>query len=160
VRRDALQLRGDDPEVLRALRHVDLADQLGRAHVGELAGHRGNVVGLRRDRGVLRVGERLRQLLVAAVEVADDRIDADDLLAFEREDGAKHAVGGGVLRPHVHGEPFAAGVIHLDPARPVGAARTLFGAARTLFGAARAFTARGCDAFRAHLYGGCGVSTA
>ena len=30
VRRDTLQLGGDDPQVLRALRHLDLADLLGR----------------------------------------------------------------------------------------------------------------------------------
>ena len=38
----------------------------------------------------------------------------DDRLAFEREDRAEHAVGRGVLRPHVHREPLAAGVVELD----------------------------------------------
>ena len=114
VRGDPLQLGGDHAQILRALRHFDLADLLGRQHVGELARHRRDVVGLRRDRRVLRVGQRLGQLLVAAVQIADHRVDADDRFALEREDGAEHAVGRRVLRPHVHRQALAAGVVELD----------------------------------------------
>ena len=114
MRGNALQLRGDHAQVLRALRHLDLADVLRRHHVRELARHRRDVVGLRRDRRVLRVGQRLGQLLVAAVQVADHRVHADDRLALEREDRAEHTVGRRVLRPHVHREALAAGVVELD----------------------------------------------
>ena len=48
---------------------------------------------------------------MAAVQVADHRVDADDRLAFERENRAEHAVRRRVLRPHVHGQPLAAGVV-------------------------------------------------
>ena len=51
---------------------------------------------------------------MAAVQVADDRVDADDRLALERQDRAEHAVGRRVLRPHVHRQPLAAGVVELD----------------------------------------------
>ena len=111
VRRDALQFGDQHAQVLRALRHLDLRDPLGGHHVRQLARHRGDVVGLRRDRRVLRVGQRLGQLLVAAVQVADHRIDADDRLAFERENRAEHAVRRRVLRAHVHRQPLAAGVV-------------------------------------------------
>src|SRR6185436_8262205 len=84
VRGDALQLADEYAQVLRALRDVYLPDVFSGADVGELARHRGDVVGLRGDRRVLHVGERLGQLLVAAVQVADDRVDADDRLPFQR----------------------------------------------------------------------------
>jgi hypothetical protein len=43
----------------------------------------------------------LDQLLDAAVEVAEDRVDVDDALAVELEDDAEHAVRRRVLRAHV-----------------------------------------------------------
>ena len=109
-------------QVLRALRHLDLADPLGRHDVGQLARHRRDVVGLRRDRRVLHVGQRLGQLLVAAVQVADHRVDADDRFAFERQHRPEHAMRGRVLRAHVHGQPLAARVVEFadDSRGPVG----------------------------------------
>src|SRR5499427_9612286 len=105
---------GHHPEVLRALRYVDLADHLCGAHVGELARHGGHVVGLRRDGRVLRVGERLSELLVAAVEVTNHRVHCDHRLPFQGEDGAEHPVRRRVLRPHVHGEALSPAVAHLE----------------------------------------------
>ena len=132
MRRDPLELGRDHTQILGPPGHVDLPDCLGGPDVGELARHRRHVVCFRRDRRVLRVGQRFGQLLVAAVQVADHRVDADDGLAFERKDRAEHPVGRRVLRPHVHGEPLATGVVEFD--------------------------ARGRG--RAHRYGGYGVSTA
>ena len=43
----------------------------------------------------------LAQLLDAAMEVAEDRVEVDDLLAVELEHDPEHAVGRRVLRPHV-----------------------------------------------------------
>ena len=43
----------------------------------------------------------LAQLLDAAMEVAEDRVEVDDLLAVELEDDPQHAMGGRVLRAHV-----------------------------------------------------------
>ena len=50
------------------------------------------------QRGDLRVGADLGELLVAAVHVAHDRLGRDDLLAVELGDDAQRAVGGRVLR--------------------------------------------------------------
>src|SRR3972149_3178821 len=108
------ELRGDDPQVLRALRHVDLADHLRRADVGQLARHRGDVIRLGRDGRILGVRERLAELLVTAVEVTDDGVDGNHGLALEREDHAEDSVGGWVLRPHVHGDALGAAVAHLE----------------------------------------------
>ena len=54
----------------------------------------------------------------------------DDRLALEREDRAEHAVGRRVLRPHVHGEALAAGVVELDArAGDASASRCVIGTA-------------------------------
>src|SRR5205085_4780759 len=55
----------------------------------------------------------LGELLVTAVQVTDHSVDGHDRFAFEREDGAEHAVRGRVLRPHVHREALAAPVADL-----------------------------------------------
>jgi hypothetical protein len=51
---------------------------------------------------------------VTSVKVTDDGIDADDRLAFQRENRAKHTMGRRVLRPHVHRQALAASVVELD----------------------------------------------
>ena len=53
---------------------------------------------------VLEVGARLHQLLGAAMEQPDMRIDALDDLAVEFEHEAQDAVGCGMLRPEVDRE--------------------------------------------------------
>jgi hypothetical protein len=133
VRGDPLQFRRDDAEVLCAPRDLDGANLLGGEHVRELAGHRRHVVGLRGDGRVLRVGQRLGQLFMTAVQVADDRVHGDDRFALERQDGAEDAVRRWMLRPHVDHEALAAGVVEFDLGRGLG---------------------------QGHRYGGCGVSTA
>jgi hypothetical protein len=114
MRGDALEFRADDAQVLRAFRNFDFPDLFRRQHVGELARHRGHVVGFRRDARVLCVGQRLRQFFVAAVQVADHRVNGDDRLPFERHDGAEHAVGRRMLRPHVHGQALGARPVHFN----------------------------------------------
>ncbi len=74
-------LEGHDPRPLAEQR----ADVLERVEVAD----RLVVVGV------------LAQLLDAAMEVAEHRVEVDDLLAVELEDDPEHAVGRGVLGPHV-----------------------------------------------------------
>ena len=74
-------LEGDDAGPLAEQR----ADVLERVEVG--------------DR-VVPVGV-LAQLLDAAVEVAEDRVEVDDVLAVELQDDSQDAVGRGVLGTHV-----------------------------------------------------------
>ena len=69
------------------------------------------------QRGDLRVGAELGELLVAAVHVADHRVGRDDALAVEAHDEAQRAVGRRVLRPEV--EDHVAGV-ELDADLRVG----------------------------------------
>ena len=57
----------------------------------------------------------LAELLDAAVEVAEDRVEVDDLLAVELEDDPQHAVGRRVLRAHVDEHLAVAERVELAP---------------------------------------------
>jgi hypothetical protein len=98
---DALQLRQNHPDVLRARRHLDVQETLHGAAVAEVLGNRRDVVepvGQRLDH---RVGAMLAELLDTAVQVADDRPHLGDLLTVQLQQKTEHPVGRGVLRPHV-----------------------------------------------------------
>ena len=98
---DPVELGREDPDVLGAARHLDVEQLLEGHDRRPLAEQRADVL----ER--VEVGDRLvvvgvlAQLLDAAVEVAEDRVEVDDLLAVELEDDPQHAVGRRVLRPHV-----------------------------------------------------------
>src|SRR5690606_27199386 len=97
---DPLQLHGDDPEVLGPGRHLKPQQLLDGQGKGELVVDGRQVVaavGVGNDLGV---GELLRVLLEAAVEVPDVRVDVDDPLAVDPGLQPEHAVGAGVLGPH------------------------------------------------------------
>ena len=75
------QLGHQHADVLRPLRRLDVEELLDRQREGEVVGGRAEIVqpvGQREDLGV---GEALGQLLGAAVQIADVRIDALDDLA-------------------------------------------------------------------------------
>ena len=101
---DPAQLGDDDADVLGALRHFEAGQALDRQGVRPVGGHRREVVHPVGQDGALDVGAGLAELLGGAVEVAHDRLDADDGLAVELHDEAEHPVGAGVLRPHVEGQ--------------------------------------------------------
>jgi len=105
---DALQLAHDHANILSALGHLDPGQLLQRQGIRQIGGHRRQVVEPVGEDDVLEVGARLAELLDRAVQVAHHGARGDDSLAVEREDEAEHAVGAGVLRPHVDGEqlPF------------------------------------------------------
>ena len=101
VRQDPVELARQHPDVLGAARHLDVQEVLERHHRRPLAEQRADVlerVHLAVDVVVVRV---LAQLLDAAVEVAEDRVEVDDLLAVDLEHDPQHAVRGRVLGPHV-----------------------------------------------------------
>src|SRR6478752_6004334 len=117
-RADVQGLRGDVEEVgeepaylriehadeLGALRDGDADELLHRERVGVLLVHRRHVIEAIEIRQRLEIGLVLDQLLGAAVEQPDMRIDAFDDLAVELEHEPQHAVRGGVLRPEIDGE--------------------------------------------------------
>ena len=101
---DAAQLGQDDANVLRARRRFHVQQLLDRFAVAQPVGDRGDVIHAV-DVGIEHgVGAVLGNLLHAAVQVADDALGAQNLLAVQLQDDAQHAVRGRVLRPHVEDE--------------------------------------------------------
>ena len=98
---DAVELPGEHADVLRAARHLEVEQLLGGQHRHRLAEHRGDVL----ER--VAVADRvvpvavLADLLDAAVEVAEHRIEVHDPLAVDLEHDAQHAVRRRVLRAEV-----------------------------------------------------------
>ena len=116
--RDALQFRDQDADVLHALGHLDAEQLLHRQHVGQGVGLRPEVVHALDERHDLLPLLLLGRLLDARVQVADRGLGAHDLLAIELDDEAQHAMGGGVLRPHVHRHRFGADFSHIGRRAP------------------------------------------
>ena len=98
---DAAQLRQDDADVLRPRRSFHVQQLLDRLAVTQPVGDRGHVIHAVHVRIEHRVGAVLGNLLYAAMQVADDALGAQDLLAVQLQDDAQHAVRGRMLRPHV-----------------------------------------------------------
>ena len=98
---DAGQLRHQHADVLGAERHLEAHQLLDREHEAVLHAHRRAVIEPVEVGQRLGVGLVLDQLLGAAVEQADVRVDALDDLAVELHDQAQHAVRRRVLRAEV-----------------------------------------------------------
>jgi hypothetical protein len=98
---NAVQLGEDDAHHLRSGRRLDVQQLLHRQAVAQTIGHGRHVVHAVDVRIELRVGAVLGDLLHAAVQIADDAIRPQNLLAVQLQDDAQHSVGRGVLRPHV-----------------------------------------------------------
>ena len=77
---------------------VDAEQLLDRERVGVLLVHRRDIVEPVEIGHVLQIGARLHQLLGAAMQQADMRIDALDHLAVELQHQAQHAVRRRMLR--------------------------------------------------------------
>lgn len=101
VVRNTRQLGEERPQILRAQRHFEVEQLLDREHIAMLHAHRRAIV------EAIEVGQRLRiglvfdQLLGAAMQQADMRIDAFDDFAVQLHDEAKHAVRRRMLRAEV-----------------------------------------------------------
>ena len=98
---DAVELPGEDTDVLRAARHLEV-EQLFRGQDRQgLAEHRGDVLErIAVADGVVPVAV-LADLLDAAVQVAEHGVEVDDALTVDLEDDPEHAVRGGMLRAEV-----------------------------------------------------------
>ncbi len=93
-----------DPQVLRAGRHLHAEQRLDRAAERHCIEVVGEVVHPLDDRDHLPVGLVLGGLLDPGVDVADHRPDVAHDLALQRGDQPQNAVGGGVMRADVEGE--------------------------------------------------------
>ena len=89
---------------LAAFRHGDADQLLDRERIGMLLVHRRDVVEPVEIRERLEIGLVLDQLLGAAMQQPDMRIDALDHLAVELEHEPEHAVRGRMLRAEIDGE--------------------------------------------------------
>ena len=87
-----------------AARHLDAEQLLDGEAEGVLLVHRRDIVEPIEIGHVLEVGARLHQLLGAAMQQADMRIDALDDLAVEFEHEAQHAVRRRMLRAEIDRE--------------------------------------------------------
>ena len=98
---DPVQLGREDPDVFGPARDLDVHELFEGEDRRPLVEQRADVferVGV--ADGLVVVGV-LAQLLDAAMEVAEDGVEVDHLLAVELEHDPQHAVGGRMLRPHV-----------------------------------------------------------
>ena len=136
-RADVHRLRGDVEEMreepadlaiehadeLRAPRHREPEQLLRREAEGVLLVHRRDVIEPVEIRDRLQIGLVLDQLLGAAVQEADVRIDALDDLAVELHHEAQNPMRRRVLRPEVHGEvaEILRGLGHRQPFASAGA---------------------------------------
>ncbi len=104
MREQPADLGIEHADELGALRHGDADQLLDRERIGMLLVHRRHVVEPVEIGQRLEIGLVLDQLLGAAMQQPDMRIDALDHLAVELEHEAEHAVRGGMLRPEIDGE--------------------------------------------------------
>ena len=102
------------------LRDLEPEQLLGRQAEGVLLVHRRDVVEPVEVADGLQVGLVLDQLLGAAMQEADVRIDALDHLAVELQHEAQHAVRRRMLRPEVDVELADLGFWHRAPIRSEG----------------------------------------
>ena len=101
MRHDAADLAIEHADQLAADRHVDAEQPLDREREGVLLVHRRDIVEPVEIGDRLQIGLGLDQLLGAAMQQADMRIDAVDDLAVELQHEAQHAVRRRMLRPEI-----------------------------------------------------------
>ena len=101
---DAVELAEDGTDVPRSIRYLQVHDLLDGHAEGELAVEVADVVDAVEEGDDLGVVLDLAELLGAAVQVPDVRLDLFDALAVDPQHHAEHPVRAGVLRPHVDHE--------------------------------------------------------
>ena len=107
--------RIEHTDQLAADRHFDAEQTLDRKREGMLLVHRRAIVEPVEIGHRLQIGLRLDQLLGAAMQQPDMRIDAVDHLAVEFQHQAQHAVRRRMLRAEIDVEIADGGFSHLAP---------------------------------------------
>ena len=113
VRVQPVELEVDRPQVRGARRDLELEQLLDRAAEGLHVEEVGEVVHPLDERDHLPVALVLAGLLDPGVDVADDRLEVDHLLALEADQQAQHPVRGGVVRAQVDGQQLVLGLEQL-----------------------------------------------
>ena len=137
---DAGQLGEQHADILRAQRHLEPHQFLDGEHEAVLHAHRRAVIEPVEVGQRLGVGLVLDQLLGAAVEQADMRVDPLDDLAVQLHDQPQHAVRGRVLRAEIDrviADRRVAGVAGArapTPASPAGDVASAVGLPSACFG--------------------------
>ncbi len=101
---DPADFRIEHPDQLGPVGNLNAEQLLDGQAEGVFLVHRRDIVEPVQIGHVLQIGARLHQLLGAAVQQADVRIDAFDDLAVQLQHQPQHAVRGRVLRAEVDGE--------------------------------------------------------
>ena len=104
MRQQPADLAIEHADELGAARDRNAEQALDRQRVGVLLVHRRDIVEPIEIGHVLQIGARLHQLLGAAMQQADMRIDALDHFAVELQHQPQHAVRRRMLRPEVDRE--------------------------------------------------------
>ncbi|MGZ8894553.1 MAG: hypothetical protein ACXW1X_07785, partial [Candidatus Aminicenantales bacterium] len=117
VRVDPGQLAQRHPHPDGLARCLQLQQLLDREHEDELVVLEGDVVDAGRIGDALPPCLLLHRLLEARVQVADDGLEPDDVLAVEVDDQAQDAVRGGVVRAEVDGEHVLQPRVRLEDRR-------------------------------------------
>ena len=121
--RHAVQLAHEHADPRGPGRDVDLQQLLGGQREHQLVEEGRHVVHAGDVGGPLEVREVLARLLHAGVQVADHRLGPQDRLAAELHHHPEHAVGAGVLGPHVDDHGFVVGDDLVDVLGQVGDAQ-------------------------------------
>ena len=103
---DARHLVEHHADILAAQRHLETQQLLDGQHKRMLLAHRADVIEAVEIGNGLRIGLVFDQLLGAAVQQADMRIDPAHDFAVHFHDHAQNTVGRGMLRPEIHGHRF------------------------------------------------------
>ena len=116
---DPVELGREDPDVLGPARDLDVHQLLEGEDRGPLVEQRADVLERVRVADRLVVVRVLAQLLDAAMEIAEHRVEVDDLFAVELQDDAEDAMGRWMLRAHVDEHLAVAERVELGfPLRP------------------------------------------
>ena len=108
---NAVELRGDDPDVLGALRRFNASGALHHTGVTEIVGQGVQVVHTARIGHELRPGAVFSHLFVHTVDVAQHGLGLHNILPVHDDLDAQHAVRGGMLRPQVQDETLVGGTL-------------------------------------------------
>ena len=103
----ARQLRRDDADVFRALRHREARELFDRQRVSPVVRQRTKIIQAIRVRHRREITRALRDLLVIAMQVAEHRLELHHDFAIEHHVHPEHAVRRGMMRPHRHLEQIA-----------------------------------------------------